>query len=231
MARSRSQAGRLVAEFVVIVTGVLVALAADRWNQGRAEQAAETAYLDRLELDIRSDSLRAEGFLSLADSISAANAALIELVDGGDRPQDLVGTIVAAFQELVLPPPATWNDLVSTGSLALLRDLEVRRAVVAYYSTREEIGLQVDRSVRRGRDPFMDALYPLGIFRPAGEGAERTSCIVNTCFEPVEPTAFAGWHRVCGRSLLVSRADMALSQTHARRLVGSAGRALAVLKR
>lgn len=40
---------KLSTEFVVIVVGVLVALAADRWNQGRMDTAAEAEYIARLD--------------------------------------------------------------------------------------------------------------------------------------------------------------------------------------
>ena len=51
-------ARRLLLEFVVIVLGVLVALAADRWAQDRADRDLEAAYVQRLTNEIRGDSVR-----------------------------------------------------------------------------------------------------------------------------------------------------------------------------
>jgi hypothetical protein len=50
-------------EFVVILLGVLVALAADRWNQSRLESLTEGLYLERLADDLRADSAIATEFL------------------------------------------------------------------------------------------------------------------------------------------------------------------------
>lgn len=219
---------KLSTEFIVIVAGVLVALAADRWNQGRVDTAAETEYIARLEVEIRSDSLRAEAFLAEGPSISDANQALMGLVEQGEAPAGLVGTIAAAFREMGMPAPATWNDLQSTGSLALLRDPRVRGAVVDYYSAREDIALQVERSLRRGRDPFMDVLYPMGIFRPGEAEPGSPSCLGDTCLRPVSPEAFARWPRM--EALIIGlESGHGAQQIHARRLIASAGGTLAIL--
>ena len=212
----------------MIVAGVLIALAADRWNQGRLEASAEASYVERLELDIRDDSLRAELFLASGPAISAANAAMVDLLRTGEGPADLVATIVTAFEELILPAPATWNDLQSTGALSLLRDPDTRLAVVSYYSARQEVALQVERTVRRGRDPFMDQLYPMGLFRPRIDRDGRADCIGETCFEPVPREVFASWPGM-ERLLAGLESGHGAQQVHARRLIAFSGVALSVL--
>jgi hypothetical protein len=57
MARSStSLAPRLVAEFLVIVVGVLVALGVDSWAGDRADRVLEREYLHRLLDDVNSPS-------------------------------------------------------------------------------------------------------------------------------------------------------------------------------
>lgn len=219
---------RFVAEFAVIVIGVFVALAADRWSQGRADAELERGYLSRLEDDIRADSLQAEAFLIETTSIDAATRSLLDFVDGGSPPEDLVRTIQASFQEMRLPAPATWSELVSTGSLALLRDPIVRGAVARYYGTeRRGIEDNLARSDRRGRDRFMDALYPLGLFR-ASSGDSDTNCIGDVCMRPVEPEAFRGWPGM--RDLLIGLdSGHGAQRIHARALILRSGEILRTL--
>ena len=93
--RQRIPWGRLVAEGVVIVAGVLIALAADRFVQGLDERNLEEAYLQRLlgefeqaRTDLNLVVQEAEGRLegaqfvvaaldgSLADSVTARQLVL-----------------------------------------------------------------------------------------------------------------------------------------------------------
>ena len=156
------------------------------------------------------------------------SATLVDLVQGGEGPSGLVAAIQIAFEELLLPAPATWNDLQSTGAIALLTNSGARRAIVSYYSARQDVVLQVQRSVRRGRDPFMDELYPMGMFRPRRDQDGAANCIRETCFESVPRDVFASWPEM---DLLLAGLESAhgAQQVHARRLIAFAGAALSVL--
>ncbi|MGI9628968.1 MAG: hypothetical protein ACR2QM_19210, partial [Longimicrobiales bacterium] len=49
--------GRLVGELLVIVVGVMLALAVDRWNQARVDGALATEYHTRLLAELVADSI------------------------------------------------------------------------------------------------------------------------------------------------------------------------------
>jgi hypothetical protein len=165
--------GRLAAEFAVILLGVLLALAADRWNQDRLERVQEADYVERLTADIRSDSTRAALYLVNFERIELARDSLLRFVDGEVELGSTVSTVMRAFQQFYLPAPATWNELLGGGSLGVIRDSRVRAIISEYYVTdRANWELQLTRSDRRGRDPFTDALYPMGLFLPCVGGQE-----------------------------------------------------------
>ena len=42
----------MLGELIIVVVGVLLALAADRWNTGRLDRASEKAYLLELAVDL-----------------------------------------------------------------------------------------------------------------------------------------------------------------------------------
>ena len=69
-------AKRATVEFVVIVTGVLVALGVDAWREAGREQEAEASYVARLIDDVRADSLELSGALRVG---AAKEAEVLEV--------------------------------------------------------------------------------------------------------------------------------------------------------
>ena len=124
---------RLLAEFVVIVLGVLIALAADRWNQQRSDAGLEAAFVERFIAEIRADSLSAERYLSRLPETLAAQDSLLKFVNGATPPSDLPATTLAAVQQMRLDAPDAWTELQAAHSLTLIRSGEVREAISAYY--------------------------------------------------------------------------------------------------
>ena len=156
---------RLGAEFLVIVLGVLLALAADRWNQNRSDSETEAAYITRLTNDIRLDSVRAEEYLARGPAIKAARDTLFGGLDSSIHPENLRATIFPAMGGMAVLPANTWNELLASSSLNLLTDLAVREAVATYYgNVRELYALNAGRARERGYDRFLDQVYLLGIF-------------------------------------------------------------------
>lgn len=161
----------LFAEMAVIVASVFVALAADRWNQSRGDRALEAAYLDRFAAELSDDRSSAEAYLEGFDAVVLATDSLLTFVDGGTAPPSLASTVPRAFQQFKLPAASTWNEMLSSSSLGLVRDPAIRKILSEYYgSRRPELEENLARSDRRGRDPFTDALYPMGLFRPCMPG-------------------------------------------------------------
>jgi hypothetical protein len=144
MRRIRSTSpGFLVAEFVIISLGVLVALGADRWVRGLDEKTLTDTYLVNLQSDLRQDSLR----FSVAESQAHKNVLnaglLLSLLREGPGPTtDRKEVLVALYLLSDWVPrgfrTVTWTDLLATGNLRLL-DNDLRRELSVYY------GMQPDR--------------------------------------------------------------------------------------
>jgi len=166
---------RVVTELVVIVVGVLIALAADRWNEARSDRVSEASYLARLIEEIRADSTSAAIYLERRVGIVAGLDSLISFVEGGEPVANLPPTLLAVSAELALPPTVAWSEIQESNSLDVIRDPAVRAALTAYYARRARLMLQWSRQDSRGRDPLWDQLYRTGIFNPnvefgAGDG-------------------------------------------------------------
>lgn len=144
MSRIRgTSAGFLVAEFVIISLGVLVALGADRWVRGLDEKTLTDTYLVNLQSDLRQDSTS----FSIAESQAHRNVLnaglLVSLLREGPGPTTDRKEVLVALYELSEWGPrgfgtVTWTDLLATGNLRLL-DNDLRRELSVYY------GMQPDR--------------------------------------------------------------------------------------
>jgi hypothetical protein len=123
------------AEFLVVVTGILVALALQAWYEGRSDAGRERAYLAQLEADLRE------------------TERLVDVADAENRSADLAGvrflrafyaatppprdSLLAWFgqansYEVVRPVTATAEALVTTGDLNLVRSDSVRVGLTTY---------------------------------------------------------------------------------------------------
>jgi hypothetical protein len=119
-------------EFVVIVTGVFVALSAEAWWSGQEDRALEEAYLDALAGDLdRSIIALDSGVVEVSRWIE--NLHVLAQADPDDPPSpDSLASLIAnglfslEGYQVSLP---SYQDLQSTGRLALIRDPELRRGL------------------------------------------------------------------------------------------------------
>lgn len=131
--RTRRVASRLLAEFVVIVLGVWIALWAEGWAADRRERTMEIARLGALSENV-SQSL--EALRSERDDAAGAADALRELVALSEVSSDPVGVRDAFMYGLLFVPAFTpelnvYEDLKSSGELALLTNQRLRQALSA----------------------------------------------------------------------------------------------------
>jgi hypothetical protein len=125
---------RLVAEFLVIVVGVLVALGVDQWAQGRSDRSLEAEYLERLLEDVRYD-LDELVFIRDRSATSAEHSQLV-LDRAWVRSAPADSLVGAAYSASITRVPdlsrSTFEELVSSGRIDLLRSRQVREALADY---------------------------------------------------------------------------------------------------
>jgi len=156
-----AQASRFAGEFVVIVIGVFVALAADRWQQTASERESERSYLERLRTEIAADTARMKQLVARSEQKRVA-LAYIEAAIARRPPADSLRDLAANMREASYYMEqdfrtTAFDELQSTGRLMLLSDAEVRAAVVAYHEFIERYLPRIDR--RRGEYPELLARY------------------------------------------------------------------------
>lgn len=156
----RGAARSTLREFVVIVAGVLAALAGQAWWQGREDRARERDYLRQLLADTRENERRLDRAIA-QDSVSGRAAVRAAAALYLPRPLPPADSLVAWFENDVfnssafLPLTGTYQSLLSGDRLRLLRSDALRTRVVAYGARLEQeldaLQLFVGQSV--GGDP------------------------------------------------------------------------------
>ena len=130
---------RLLAEFVVVTMGVLTALAADNWNDGRKERALGQSFRASIALDMEQNVREVERTIRQAGS---HKASLMRVIAGIETGESQWSTSDAFVEDLVhctylgLPRLSSiaFDELRGTGSMRLLRDDQLQRRLSEYYA-------------------------------------------------------------------------------------------------
>lgn len=138
-----------VREFFVIVAGVLVALAAQAWWEGRQDRSLEADYLAQIRADALENLARLEAAIA-QDSVAAAAADSAMLVlEGaleGTSAEQLVGWIGRLGQASEFQPvTGAHRALQETGDLRHIRSDEVRHALIAYATSLDRGTARLDQ--------------------------------------------------------------------------------------
>ncbi len=163
---------RAATEFVLIVTGVSVALGAQSlWDFGQ-DRDAEREYLSQLQSDLAENQRRLRDALELEEQqAAAAQAALNALAAGAEVPADSAQVWLMERRGLFYSDPrpitGTFSALVETGDLRLIRDSEKRNAIISYLAQIGADKTEFDRFVD-------DHLFALRIIRAAGSAPAQS---------------------------------------------------------
>jgi hypothetical protein len=137
-------------ELLLLVLGILIALAVDDWVQSRRDARMERDYLQLLVRDLeRDDDILKEfiGFeeLQTNDGIEAYRA-LRTTVEPADREAVARKLSRLTSRRTLRLVRATYTDLVSTGNLRLISNSVLRDRVVKYYEETDRRIAIVDRN-------------------------------------------------------------------------------------
>jgi hypothetical protein len=152
--------GRLAAEFVVIVVGVLVALAADDWRQRLRDREAEVAALMSVQREIE---IVQSQYASRLERYEARRAGLEDLlaiqVDWRAIDPDSIDALLRRTTGAgsVDPADGAMNSLLGSGQLQLISNIELRENLGSWPS---ELANFKEVEERYGRI-VMEQLRPL----------------------------------------------------------------------
>jgi hypothetical protein len=128
-------------DFVIVVVGVFVGLQVSNWNDSVRVQALEQSYLARLADELTDniamfateEQFSAKSKAVLGQFLRSVNDPTVSDADLIKHTADYfsIGTFLADYR----PSQATFDDLKSTGNLEILRNRELREALVKLHST------------------------------------------------------------------------------------------------
>lgn len=127
-----------IGEIVLVVIGILIALQINNWNEDRLDRKRERELLGSMLTDLREDlrtidsAVRGNHFL--VDRIGDLLETLREPLDQPDSRRRMFIQSVAYTYWYIRPEfsELTMSQLKSSGSLRLIEDAEVRRAMLKY---------------------------------------------------------------------------------------------------
>ncbi|MDZ4691750.1 hypothetical protein, partial [Terricaulis sp.] len=152
-------------DFVIVVVGVFVGLQAQAWNESRQDRVQERMYIERLARDFTAIEERTEFANEKWLSVINVSRRLLADIDAfnatGRMPRteqailvdlnDLHGTRIPA------PRAATFVEMLSTGEIRVLRDEELRDALLAYDTQTHYALIAYDVLVNRTREATVAA--------------------------------------------------------------------------
>ena len=168
---ARSRAWSLLSEGLVVVASILVAFSIDAWWENRQEREREAEALEVLVRDLESAEAQLADFQLFAqDKIDAAFEALRRLQapvppEGEIAVVDLLDRTMS--RRTLALPRSGYTDLVTSGSLRVIRDPEIRDQILRFYQEAEWMERVVEKNSTQGTDDgILQALIPTGLIPP-----------------------------------------------------------------
>lgn len=156
-------------EFVLIIAGILAALAIDGWVQDRADRVSERAYLELLRDDLTLIEEQLEAYVEFESvnlEVGVAVYKAIEPENASTRDiRDLQSQFAGLSGRRTLQVTSTaYTDLQSTGNLQIIRDQDLRQKIIRYFTEAERIELIIEKNNTALVDGFyLSSLLELGI--------------------------------------------------------------------
>lgn len=177
-------------DFVIVVIGVFMGIQLGNWNQALGDRARESAYLDQIVGDLNADFRKMDLVTKAARDTMSVIKVVLERAEKGPPPksfylpgcvyQPCTGDVIfAAAETSIVDQPFAANDvlsnkrefapvrntydaLISTGDIGLLRDENLARRVQAYYANAIE-AQNLDGAINDNFRNLVDTRHGLGI--------------------------------------------------------------------
>lgn len=126
-----------LAELLILVAGILLALAVDRWVEEQRDAKTANEYVARLRSDVATDLAAYADTVAWSHSIDDSSVYVLHIYRGRNPPPDEYDLLAlhlfrASWASKGRTTTTTYDDLVSTGNMALL-PVRVRDAITNYY--------------------------------------------------------------------------------------------------
>ena len=151
----------ITVEFLLLVLGVFLGIQAANWNEQRLTRDKSAVFSGRLKEDLRHEAWRYRFLLAYYRDVRDATEAAADALSG-KKPLSNEAFLVNAYRATQYKQGAsrraTYDELVSTGNVALIEDRRLLNLAVRAYSV-----ATIDNMVREGVDSPYRALFRMSI--------------------------------------------------------------------
>jgi len=157
---NRATWAKAAAELIIIISGVMLALAADRWREATNNNDLALSYIARLQSDLETDLRAFEETTEWAKAIDDSSLYVLKIYKGDDPTSDSYDLFAyhifrASWNVQGRTTSATYQDLISTGNLGLL-PIQIRSEIADYYALREFYQERVERYEAPGNTKYWE---------------------------------------------------------------------------
>lgn len=128
----------IVIEFVLLVTGVFLGIQVSNWNAERETRQKSALFTARLVADLKVEAWAYQYLTEYNQDVQANARRALDALTGAAPLSDeqfLIAAYRATQYESQDRRRATYDELVSTGTIGLIRDQKLRRTAIGIYST------------------------------------------------------------------------------------------------
>jgi hypothetical protein len=147
-------------DFLIVAVGVFLGLQAANWNESRKERIEERRYYAQILDDLREDQETLKDTLKRAARHDLAAEDTLRAMRTGLLPNASPGRFAAQIHYagfLYIPRASrrTYDELISTGNLGLLRDQAAKAAIADYYAHFDDLR-QWDQLLRQQQGRYWE---------------------------------------------------------------------------
>lgn len=125
-------------DVLVVIVGILIALAIDEWRQDRADRALELKYIQNLINDLNTDKIILSDY---KNNILSQKRKVLETIGSfNEVPDELDAFLInienldyAGYQAIPAPNNTTFREVENSSHFRLIEDDDLRKAISLYY--------------------------------------------------------------------------------------------------
>lgn len=158
-------------DFVIVVVGVFIGIQVSNWNQERVTDKAAAVFAGRLRADLSEEDWGYELLISYNREVLANAERAVDALDG-TRPVSDEALLISAYRATQykqrMRRRSTYDELISTGTIGLIRDRALRDTAMRVYNTPTIENLVREGMQSRYREAIRMSL-PTGVQRALGK--------------------------------------------------------------
>ena len=180
-------------DFVIVVMGVFVGIQVSNWNARLAEDRQSRAVTAQLIEDLRAEDWGFQYLFEYSDDVLKAAEQALDLLEGRAASND-EALLIAAYRATQYREPrrrrSTYDELISTGDIGLIRDRALRNLAIRVYTTPMFDNIRRDGVGSRYREAFRMAV-PVAVQRALAQSCGDRTVVIGDYKSIVDQLEYA----------------------------------------